>query len=286
MQRVTFTSARGEMVELYHKPLFLKEITGLGDVTSETKTQKAPNQDGSTPVSTELNERTIYMEIVILEELLQHRQRLSRIFNPRLGAGVLTYDNGLVQWSIKAISEHVPTFPDDRPRKVQTAFIDLICYDPYFRDANDVRTDIAFWESKFMFPLEIDHEMGVEMGARSPTLIVNVENIGHADTGMTIKFVATKTVVNPTITNVDTGEFIKITRTLVPGEILTVNTNARQKSITSEINGVVENVFNDIVFGSKFLQLMVGDNLFRYGADQYEEFLEVSIYHSNKYAGV
>lgn len=286
MQRVTFTSARGETVELYHSPFFLNKIEGLGDVSSETHSQKAPGQDGSTPVSTTLEERAIPMEIVILENLLPNRQLLSRVFNPRLGTGILTYENGLVSWQIKAQSEHVPSFPDERPSRVQRAFIDLICHDPYWTDGNPTRTDIAFWQPMWEFPISIDHEMGMEFGSRSPTLIVNVNNEGHTDTGMIIRFTASKTVVNPTLTNVHTLEFIKIKRTMRAGESITINTNNFNKSIISEYAGVTTNAFNDIVFGSTFLKLLVGDNLFRYGADQYEEFLEVSIYHDNKYVGV
>lgn len=286
MQRVTFTSARGETVELYHHPFFLNKIEGLGDVGSETQTQKAPGQDGSTPVTVALEERAIPMEVTVLENLLENRQLLSRVFNPRLGPGTLTYDNGLVQWQIKAQSEHVPTFPDHRPRRTQSVFIDLICHDPYWTSGNPVKTEIAFWQPAWEFPLSIDHEMGMEFGFRSPTLIVNVNNEGHADTGMIIKFVATKTVVNPTLTNVETMEFMKIKRTMEAGDILTINTNDFKKSITLTRAGITTNAFNDIVFGSTFLKLLVGDNLFRYSSDEYEEFLEVSIYHDNRYVGV
>ncbi len=285
MQRVTFINARGESIELYQSPFFLNEIKGLGDVDSEIYTQKAPEQDGTTPVYTTLEERYIPIEVVILENLLPNRQTLSRVFNPILGPGRLIYDNGMVQWEINAQSEHVPTFPDERPRKVQRAYIDLVCHDPYWRDGVPIKNEIALWESKFSFELEIPEE-GIEMGSRSASTIVNVENTGHTDTGMIIKFEATQTVDNPYLINMDTGEMIKIIRTMTAGEVITINTNARQKRITSELNGITTNIFNSIEHGSKFIQLLVGDNLLRYGADENQDFLEVSIYHDNKYVGV
>lgn len=286
MQKVTFTSARGDTVELFEFPFFLSKIEGLGDVDSETQTQRAPEQDGDTPVYTTLEPRAIPMEVVILENLLENRQLFSRVFNPKLGPGTLTYDNGLVKWQIQAQSDHVPVFPDDRPRRVQRVLMDFTCYDPYWRDGNPVRTDIAFWIPMFKFPLIIDHIDGTMMGQRSPTTIVNVDNDGHTDTGMIIKFEADQTVINPQLVNVNTMEFIKLNLTMTPGQVITINTNRGQKSITSELNGVVTNAFNSLVFGSTFLQLNVGDNLFRYGADSSEEFLRVSIYHDNKYVGV
>ncbi len=286
MQKVTFINAKGESVELYQSPFFLNNIEGLGDVDAEIYTQRSPEQDGSTPVYTTLEERAIPIEVVILKDLRENRRKLSRIFNPKMGPGTLFYENGQVRWKIQAQSEHVPIFPDHRPRNTQMATIDLICHNPYFSDENESRTDIAFWEKKFSFPLEIPMDTGIEMGARSPSTIVNVINAGHTDTGMIIKFQAANTIVNPSLINVNTGEFIKINRTMVSGEIITIDTNKGNKRITSEKNGITENIFNNIVFGSTFLQLEVGDNLFRFGADTNETFLEVQIYHSNKYVGV
>ena len=286
MQRITFTSARGDSVELYQSPFFLNKIEGLGDVESDTQTQKAPNQDGSTPITTTLGVRSIPIEVVILDDLLANRQLLSRVFNPRLGPGTLTYQNDIYNVSIQAQSDHVPTFPDDRPRRTQRVFIDLTCYDPYFTDGIEIRNDIAFWEPTFHFPLVIPKSTGITMGIRNPSQVVNVYVSGHTDTGMIIQFKANRTLKNPTLTNVRTGEYIKIIRTMVPGEVITVNTNARNKKITSTIDNVTTNIFNDLEFGSKFLQLLVGDNLFRYGADESEENLEVSLYHYNKYVGV
>lgn len=286
MQRVIFTSARGETVELYQSPFFLNKIEGLGDVESETQSQRAPEQDGSTPVFTTLEERYIPIEVVILENLLVNRQLFSRVFNPKLGPGTLTYDNGLVKWEIQAQSDHVPIFPDDRPRRVQRVMIDLTCHDPYWRDGVPIRTEIAFWQPMFKFALSIDHQAGTKMGLRSPTQIVNVNNGGHTDTGIIIRFEADRTVTNPQLVNVNTMEFIKLNVTMVAGQSITVNTNRGKKTIISELNGVVTNGFNTLTFGSTFLQLNVGDNLFRYGADDNEEFLRVTIYHDNKYVGV
>ena len=451
-KKVTFINAIGESVELFRQPLFLTKIEGLGDVDATIETQKSPNQDGSTHVYTTMNERPITMEIEILEDLREWRYNLSRIFNPKLGPGTLIYENGYVTKSITAQSEHVPTFPDVRPKRTQTALIDLICHDPYFRDAEDTRTDVAFWTPMFEFPLDLDiignpnliqnwkdvdtlftkwngatvtytknqtvsewgatdairiqtsggtsdtkifttvttyqnalnlpistsvwvknlgtkavwvgdnqdktvvtaqvvepgaqrrveitsigtgvyhHQLkfstvsaisdsldfviwrpkqekstsvtpwiphvldsdyatytashGVEFASRTLSTIVDIVNRGHVSSGMIIVFKATSTVVNPYLANVNTGEIIKLKRTMVAGEVIEINTNIGQKRITSTINGTATNIFNNIVFGSKFLQLDIGDNLFRFGADTNESFLEVQIYHSNKYAGV
>ena len=285
MQKVTFINAKGDSIILHESPFFLNKIEGLGDVDAENNSQRTAGQDGSTYINTTLLERYIPIEVVIHKNLLPNRQLIAKIFNPKLGEGTLIYENDQVRRVIKAVSEHVPTFDDIRPRLGQRAIIDLVCHDPNFREEHDTKTEIALWQGNLEFPLEIPEE-GMEIGYRTPSLIVNVNNRGHVDTGMTIHFKALGTVVNPMLIDVNTLESIKLNRTLVAGEVVTINTRRGQKRIESTLNGITTNIFNTIVFGSTFLQLDIGDNLFRYTADENEDALEVSIYHSTKYVGV
>lgn len=293
MERLIFTNARGESVTFGASPPFeIVTVEGLGDVKADNITQKSAFQDGSTYVDTMLEEREIPVTLIIrgadYTQITQSRQRLSAVLNPKLGLGTLRYEGGETVREIPAIVEALPTYSDginNRGVRYQKASVYFIAPDPYWRETADTKTEIALWESLFEFTLEIPEE-GIELERRSPTLIVNVVNDGHVDTGMIIRFRALGTVVNPSLFNVNTQEWIKINRTMVAGEIITVNTNQGRKRIESNINGVTTNIFNSIVRGSKFLQLEIGDNLFRYDADENLDFLEVDIFHAPKYVGV
>ncbi|KEK17054.1 phage tail protein, partial [Bacillus manliponensis] len=109
---------------------------------------------------------------------------------------------------------------------------------------------------------------------------------GQIETGMTIQFRALGTIEKPSLVNVNTQEELKINKSMAAGEVITVNTRKGQKRIESILNGVVNNVFNSIKPGSIFLQLRVGDNLFRYDAESGIDNLEVTIYYRNQYIGV
>lgn len=293
MQKIIFTNSRGQSIEIGETaPFILVSVDGLGDVAALNTTQKSSYQDGTTLINSSLEERFISMQISAfaptVSELSETRQKISSIFNPKLKEGVLQYIYGDEVKVINAVADHVPIFPsgkENRSGNHQTVMITLRCPNPYFREVADIKTEIAFWESNLQFPLEIVEE-GIEMGVRSPSLIVNVANEGHVDTGMIIKFKALGTVVNPSLVNVNTREYLKINRTLIAGEVITVNTNSGKKRIESNQNGVTTNIFNNIVFGSSFLQLSIGDNLFRYDAEQNLEALEVNIYHSPQFVGV
>jgi hypothetical protein len=156
---------------------------------------------------------------------------------------------------------------------------------PFWQDINATKTEIAIWRGAFEFPLELVEE-GIELGYREPSLIVNILNKGDVATGMRIQFKALATVENPSLFNVNTREYIKINKTMSTGEIITVTTGFGDKKVYLDNNGVVTNAFNYIDLNSTFLQLEVGDNLFRYDADEGIDNLEVSIYYTPQYLGV
>ena len=68
--------------------------------------------------------------------------------------------------------------------------------------------------------------------------------------------------------------------------MLTVSTGYGEKSVKPTRGGVTTDAFRYLDVDSSYLQLAVGDNLFRYSADTNTENLEVSIYHNNLYLGV
>ena len=65
-----------------------------------------------------------------------------------------------------------------------------------------------------------------------------------------------------------------------------INTNIGEKSIKGTLSGVTSNYFKYRDFGSTWLQLGVGDNLFRYDADANVDALEAYVYFYNKYLEV
>lgn len=76
---------------------------------------------------------------------------------------------------------------------------------------------------------------------------------------------------------------------MAAGEKFIRNTNVGKKKILQNLNCIGTDILNylDIVGGGDtFLQLDVGDNLFRYNADSNLDNLEINIYFSPQYLGV
>lgn len=257
--KITFINARGDSVELAHRsPFFINKIEGLGDVEADVQSQKAPFQDGSTFIDSVFAERFISLEVAIMKDFDVNRRLLSSVFNPKLGEGTIVYEkNGLIR-EIKAIAEHIPSFPDNRPNPYRMAMIDLICHNPYWQ-STEVTEDPVF-EPLFSFPFSGAFEMGIQRDERI------IYNDGDAPTPVQIEFYGP--AMNPVITNVTTGEFIKVNRTLVEGEYLRIDTTRGQKSVVlvSE-DGTETNVFNWIDIDSTFFELAIGENIVEYASD-------------------
>ena len=111
-------------------------------------------------------------------------------------------------------------------------------------------------------------------------------NAGDVTTGMRIKFIALGALSTPILLNVDTGEYIKINTTMVAGDVITVCTEYGNKGATLERNGETIDCFKDIDVDSTFMELNIGDNVYRYDAESGVDNLEVSIYYYPQYLGV
>ena len=117
-------------------------------------------------------------------------------------------------------------------------------------------------------------------------MIIDVYNKGAVSVGMELVFKATGTMSNPTFINVSTQEYFKINKTLTAGEEIRINTNIGEKKIIGTLNGVSSNYFKYRDLDSTWLQLAVGDNLFRYDADTGLDSLECYVYFYNRYLEV
>jgi len=289
MEKLTFTNSRGESIELTNSaPFLLEKVEGLGSPPTKLITSRAVGQDGETYHETKMEPRDVRAEIVILandnNSLFKLRRSLNRIFNPKLGEGILEYENDYGKWDIKATSVQAPV-EGEKFSSSQKMMINLRAPNPYWRNIKEDKTEIALWVGDFEFPLEIPIE-GMEMGHRVSNLIVNIYNEGDVSSGMRIEFKALATVINPSLINIYTGKYIKINQTLIKNDRLIINTEFGNKKVELIRDNITYNVFNYIDLSSDFLQLYQGDNKLRYDAEDGIDNLECSIYSRPLYIGV
>ena len=264
-----------------------KDVNGIADIRNTLYTSSSMGQHGETFISQKINSRDIDIAGVInrkdKDNMLTLRRAMQKILNPELNA-TLTYIYGDFVKVIDVKVDNAPVFK--RGAVLEQFTVQLSCPSPFWRDQQETKKDIASWIGSFYFPLEIPIDEGIQFGYREPSVIVDVYNEGDVDTGMRVAFKAIGTVVNPLLLNINTGEFIQVNQTLAAGDVVTVNTEYGSKGATLERGGVKSDYFRYIDVDSTFMQLRIGDNVFRYNAASGLDQLEVSIYYSPKYLGV
>lgn len=288
MQKIIYTNSRGQSIELKNcAPFVLTKIDGTGGVKTTQLTTKSPGQDGKSHHGTLLEERTLNIEGAVIgtsvQDTYRKRQELCSIFNPKID-GTLTYTNDAGTHKINCKVEDSPTFKD-KVSVIQQFLIQLYCPNPFWTDTDEYKKEIALWVGDFEFNLELNDD-GIDLGHRESNLIANINNQGDVECGMRIELTALASVVNPSILNIYTKEFIKVKRTLNAGDTLVITTYFSDKKVKLIRGGIATNVFNYIDLSSTFLQLDVGLNSLRYDAEQGIDNLELAVYYRPLYLGV
>ena len=287
-----YTNTKGESITFgvgsrYHVNVS-KDVTGLSDLDDTIYSTSSMGQHGDTYTGVRIEPRPIKIKGKITERdksaQIDLRQNALKILNPEL-AGTLRYYYGSFARKIGAIVDGTPTFTRDLSQAFE---VDFKCLDPFWQEETEHREDIATWEAAWEFPTEIDRDDATDMifGSRSDSVIVDVYNGGHVSIGMRIVFRAIGELTNPMLLNVNTREFIKLNYTMVAGDVVEINTSYGSKRARLTRQGVVSNVYRYLDVDSTFMQLDVGDNVFRYNADTGLDNLECSIYFSPKILGV
>lgn len=293
IKAMTITNSRGDSITFGHHFRLIDDFE-LSGLTANVN-YSGSTSDGSNYQNTRLENREFDIPFFIFKSIVdswwieEQRNLAYKVFNPKanpMRIDIATKNNQ--EYYINANLEGAPTFPigfENNNLSWQRGLLQFSANDPYFYRKEEEKVDIALWNGSFEFPLELT-DSGIEVGYRSPSLIVNVLNEGQETTGMLIRFKALGTLTNPSLVNVNTLETLKINTTMQSGDIIEVSTYKRKKKVTLNQNGVKTNIFNLLDLNSTFLRLDIGDNLFRYNADDGIDNLEVSITFTPRLLGV
>jgi hypothetical protein len=281
----TYINEEGLLVHLRQmRPFFLSALNGVGVVRNTISTFQAPEQDGAFYISSTLDMRNITIEGTILaasvDESFEHRRQLLRIFTPKQ-RGTLVYRGKQIGCIVEEAS-----FAASNISRAPAFFISLLCPSPFFESLNDIRAELASWQENFRFPLEIVAPPGIEMGIRQPSQIITIENEGDVSCGCEIIFKALGTVDTPELSDMDTGDYMRINTTMVAGQEIHVYTHFAGKRVVSVVGTTETNAFHLIDVGSTFLQLAAGRNMLRYDAKANIDSLEVVVKYREQWLGV
>lgn len=264
-------------------PVRLMEYEGLEAPTPQITTSQMAQGWGSVVTGKSIASRSIILtgEIADTANTPFLRQELIRLFDPQL-AGTLTIDYCSIQRTIEYYVESFRFSTSNLYDNLQFS-LSLLCPQPYLLGIDNFGQDMAGITKMLAFPFVSRKDKGFITGYRTLRQEANIINDGDVDTGLEIHFIASRgPVTSPSITRVDTGEFLRIETQLAKGDTLIVDTNSGKKRVT--LNG--DNVFHKIDRQSSFFQLSVGGNVLEYNAEENYTNLNVKLYYTPKYLGV
>ncbi len=283
MQEIIITNQNRESITLGHRaPFFLETIDGVGEVGVAIESQKAPKQDGSTYIDSTLGNRAITIKGMIIakgdpDAVLQARRLMQRVINPKLDEVNIVYRQGNLVKEIKAIAESTPVFPAAKGNQglyYQKFLLYLLCHQPFWLD--------TFYESRKMSYLM----GGIQFRLRLPTAFsyrgFKRTALNEGDVAAPVEIEFTGPAINPTVSNLTTGEFITVNRKLEEEDILYISTAFGEKHV--KING--ENAFHYIELDSTFWQLIPGENLLSYTSNKDSIKTKVLVKWKNRYVGL
>lgn len=295
VERIVLQRAKNSeelVLDMVSTPDYILKSVDWGSIKGTHHSYKYVNQVGVSVTNTSLETRPIKIEGWIVAKSEAHmtvlKRKLNSFINPQevihLFYSTYTIDF-LPDESVRYSASEAEN------NEIFCKFlIEGTAPNPLFSDNFESRSTFVSTIGGLHFPLVMSTslpEKGVTFGKRMASLITNLINNGSVSVGMKIVFKANGTVVNPRLININTQEEFTINKKMVGTEQIEINTNIGEKSVRGKIGvGEYTNYFMYKDIDSSWLQLEVGDNLFRYNADEGVDNLDVFIYFNNRYLEV
>lgn len=252
----------------------------LGTVEGSHHSYKYVNQVGVYIDSTSLEERAVSIPGWVIgknfADMKNNMTVLNRLVNPQHELELTLFDQYVLRFKPDYSIKYATPYEENNEVLCQF-LIQGTCADPMFSTKRGILTPIALILPKFHFPLIIPKDKGIILGLRQPDLLATIVNDGDIDTGMVIEFSCNTTVVNPSLLHVGTQEFVKINKTITPGETITVSTVSGNKYVRGYHDGQTENYFKYWDWDSTWLQMYRGINVLKYDADEGVDGLSASV---------
>lgn len=262
------------------------DITGLNPPAAQINTTTIVGLDGAVFNSSKLQTRNLVLTIKINGNVEQNRLLLYNYFKTKDWCKFY-YSNSSLNVSIEGYVENVEC---DLFTNNELAQISILCPYPYFRSLNEILTDSSNSLPQFVFPFSINiGEPVIISTLDSETDGISVYNGSESETGTVVQIDVLQAASSIEIKNTSTGDDFEINYSFLADDLIIINTNKGQKSITLIRAGVISNIFSALQPGSVFFQLSPGVNNFDFlvsGSAANNNDITITFKYYNIYRGV
>lgn len=282
MYTLIVENERGEQLELTHNENYdVLEVIGLNPPTAAINTVEIAGFDGARFNSSRLEPRNIVIMLNIRPHIETNRLALYKYFRVKRYIKIY-YKN---EHRDVYAEGYVESFENNIFTQLQQPQISIICPNPFWKSASELQVQFSNTEALFEFPFSISSE-GIEF-SRINKITTTYINAGDVETGGIIKFHATTNqILNPTFYNRTTNKYFGLNFDMYENDVITINTQQGEKSVTLLRNGVITNILSNRSAGSSWITFEPGINEISYSADNGENNLNVTVIATQKYEGV
>lgn len=282
MYHLIVENEKGQQLELTNNRNYdVLEIAGTNPPAAAINTVNVAGFDGSRFNGSRVEQRNIVITLNIHHPIEANRLALYNIFRVKRWVK-LYYKNSHRDVYIEG---YVESFENNPWTQAQQPQISIICPNPFWLSTADTTVNFSNSNAAFEFPFSIPAE-GIEFSTLEQ-ITSAVVNVGEIETGGIIQFHATTNqILNPKFYNRTTNAFFGLDFDMYQGDVITVNTNQGEKSVTLLRGGVTTNILADRTEGSTWLTFEPGENEISFGADEGAANLEVSLTITQKFEGV
>lgn len=260
MLEIIIENKYGEQLDFAEHPEYEVIIeSGLTPPAATINRSTIATMDGSVFNSSYINDRNIVMSIIPNSSIESNRINLYKYIKSKQYIRFYL-KNGLRDVWIDGYVESIEGDLYAAPQKLQ---VSVICPDPYFKSRMGISTNFSSVVDTFTFPFAIAEE-GIPFSILETYSEKNVNNPSDDETGIIIELYARDTVLEPTIYNQTTNEHFTIEYEMQEGDKIIIDTRKGKKSVVVIHDGIETNIINKMVRGSKWFNLIVGDNIFAY----------------------
>lgn len=271
-----YVNENGESITFtYNSGFLINKPAGIDTLQVSLSRSTGIDQVGATIQSANVQPRPVTISGILVGDFQKNnKEKLVSIVRPDLTAKLYADDYYL---NVRPTS--TPAIdPSEKFAKFQ--FSVLAAY-PYWQKDDSAKVVLAGLQYMFKFPWNISKEY--QFAKLMETQFINVPNRGQLPVPMTVTFYARGNCLNPKITNVNTGKFMVIRKSLVAGERVVVEITHDRTYVTSSVDGDVRGALS---LKSTLNRLDVGDNVLKPEAEEGGNQLEVSINFATEIVGI
>lgn len=271
-----YVNENGESITFtYNAGFLINKPVGIDTLQVSLSQATGIDQVGATIQSANVQPRPVTVSGILVGEFLKNnKEKLLSVVRPDLTAKLYADDYYL---NVRPTS--TPTI-DPTAKFAKFQFSVLAAY-PYWQKGENAKVELSSIEYGFKFPWNISREY--YFGNIVEAQFFNIVNRGQIPVPFTATFFARGDCVNPKITNVNTGKFMAINKTLVAGERVVVEITHERTYVTSSADGDIRGALS---LKSTLNKLEVGDNVLKPEADEGKSQLEVSLDFATEIVGI